>query len=130
MMEESVRLIAGWRHMPLLHWRSMNKTLLFAICMLATPCAAAEVTLRPMPPFQRSEKTCLSVYYDGDAAYWFNHCTHAVSVRWDDEAKCRNWSCQSEIPANARSEGTISRHVRWCECAGELASCHLPPNGC
>jgi len=101
-----------------------------ASSIVAQSCVAGEITLRPMPPYHRSDKTCLSVYYDGPDAYWLNHCTYSIAVRWDDEAKCRNWSCQDEIAANARSTGTISRHARWCECAGTLATCNLAPKGC
>lgn len=64
---------------------------------LLTTSGAGEITLRPMPPFHRSENTCLSVYYDGNSSYWLNSCSHAVSVRWDDPDKCRNWSCLAEI---------------------------------
>jgi hypothetical protein len=104
--------------------------LLLATFVLATSAAADSIPLRTMPPFKRSAKTCLSIHYDGDAAYWLNHCSYPVSVRWEDEAKCQNWSCQDEIPANARSAAAISRHARWCECPGALTTCNLPANGC
>jgi hypothetical protein len=109
----------------------MRKILVIAICMVATPCVADEgIKLRPMPPFQPSRKACLSVYFDGPTAYWLNHCPYAVSVRWDDQAKCMNWSCQSEVAANARSTAEISGHVRWCECQGTLKTCDIPTAGC
>jgi len=98
--------------------------------VVAMPCIAAEITLRPILPFHRSDEACLNVYYDGDAAYWLNHCPYPVSVRWNDEAKCRNWSCIDEVPANARSTAAISRHARWCECRGTLKTCNLPTTGC
>jgi hypothetical protein len=100
------------------------------ICLAAAPCLAGDITLRPMPPFHRSDATCLTISDDGDTSYWLNHCSYAVSVRWTDEAKCQNWSCTVEIPANTRSTAAISRHARWCECAGSLASCKLPEKGC
>src|SRR5579863_4321333 len=103
---------------------------LLATSLFAASAAADSIPLRTMPPYKRSEKTCLSIHYDGDAAYWLNHCPYPVSVRWDDEAKCRNWSCQDEVPANTRSTAAISGHPRWCECAGSLTTCKLPANGC
>jgi|SRR5579871_6337228 hypothetical protein len=114
----------------------MKKRLSIAACMiataLATPCMADDdgIPLRTIPPFHPRQDTCLSVYYNGATAYWLNHCPYAVSVRWDDEAKCRNWSCVEEVPADSRSTATISRHVRWCECRGTLATCNLPTTGC
>lgn len=110
----------------------MRRILLLVTCLAATPCIAADagIPLRSMPPFRRSEKTCLSVYYNGTAAYWLNHCAHSVSVRWDDEAKCQNWSCLDEVPANTRSTAPISGHVRWCECPGTLSTCNIPTTGC
>jgi hypothetical protein len=104
--------------------------LLSSIDILATRSVVAEIALRTMPPFHRSDRTCLSVHYDGPAAYWLNNCSYTVSVRWDDDGKCQNWSCQDEVPANARSPATISRHARWCECPGTLATCRLPAAGC
>jgi hypothetical protein len=101
-----------------------------AICNFAVPCFGGEIVLRPMPPFHRSEQTCLSVYHDGETDYWLNHCSYQVSVRWSDEAKCRNWTCVAEVPANARLTAAVSRHARWCECAGTLATCDLPATGC
>jgi len=101
-----------------------------ATYVLAAPAVADSIPFRTMPPFKPSDKTCLSIHYDGDAAYWLNHCPYPVSVRWDDEAKCQNWSCQDEVPANTRSTAAISRHPRWCECAGTLKTCNLPANGC
>jgi len=92
--------------------------------------ASAEISFRPVPPFQPSEKTCLAVHHDGAAAYWLNHCPYAVTVRWTDDATCADWSCQAEVPANARSTAAISRHVRWCECRGTPAACSLPQRGC
>lgn len=109
----------------------MKKILLLIACSAATPCFADDgIPLRPMPPFHRSEKTCLSVYDNGAEAYWFNSCEYSVAVRWDDDAKCQHWSCLDEVPANARLTATISRHVRWCECPGTLSTCHIPTTGC
>jgi hypothetical protein len=110
----------------------MRRMLLLVAFLAATPCIAADdgIPLRSMPPFRRSEKTCLSVYYNGTAAYWLNHCAYSVTVRWDDEAKCRNWSCVDEVPANTRSTAAISGHVRWCECPGTLSTCNIPTTGC
>ena len=70
-----------------------------------------------IPPLQPSE-TCLTVHHDGLSTYWLNHCPYAVTVRWNDDGKCRDWSCQSEIPASARLPAAISTHLRWCECRG------------
>jgi hypothetical protein len=103
---------------------------LLAASALATPSAADQIPLRTMPPYQRSDKTCLSIHYDGAAAYWLNHCSYPVSVRWDDEDKCQNWSCLDEVPANTRSSAAISRHPRWCECPGTLKTCNLPAKDC
>ena len=110
----------------------MRKIFLLMACFATTPSVASDdsIPLRPMPPFQRSEKTCLSVYYNGTEAYWLNHCTYSVTVRWDDDAKCQNWSCLDEVPANARSTATISRHARWCECPSTLQTCTIPATGC
>jgi len=108
----------------------MKKIILPAVFAASMPSLADAVTLRTLTPFQRSERTCLSVYYDGAEAYWFNHCAYDVSVRWNDDAKCQNWGCQSEVPANARASAAISRHVRWCECRGTLKTCELPATGC
>lgn len=108
----------------------MVTVLLLAACVIGAPCAADQIPLRTMPPFHRSDKTCLSIHYDGDAAYWLNHCPYPVAVRWDDEAKCQNWGCQDEVPANTRSAAAISRHARWCECPGSLTTCNPSPNGC
>jgi hypothetical protein len=108
----------------------MASALPLATCLVAVPCFAGEITLRPVPPFHRSEKTCLSIAHDGDTAYWLNHCPYPVSVRWNDEAKCQNWSCVVEVPANTRSTAAISRHARWCECPGPLTACDLPAAGC
>ena len=103
---------------------------MLAICLAATPCFAGDIPLRPMPPFHRTETTCLTITDDGDTTYWLNHCSYEVSVRWTDEAKCQNWSCTVEVPANTRSTAAISRHARWCECAGTLKSSNLPAKGC
>ncbi len=103
---------------------------LLAICVFGASAVADSIPLRTMPPFKRSAKTCLTIHYDGDAAYWLNHCSYPVAVRWDDEAKCQNWSCQDEVPANTRSTAPISRHARWCECPGELTTCNLPADRC
>jgi hypothetical protein len=104
--------------------------LLSIICALAAPGRSSEDSFRAMPSWQRSEKACLSIGYDGTASYWLNHCSHAVTVRWIDEAKCPNWSCVDEIAPNGRSSGIVSRHARWCECVGTLKTCDLPKTGC
>lgn len=101
-----------------------------AASLVTLPSAAGEIPLRTMPPYQRSNKNCLSIHYDGDTAYWLNHCSYPVSVRWDDEGKCQNWSCVDEVPANSQSTAAISRHARWCECPGTLKTCNLPTTGC
>jgi hypothetical protein len=112
--------------------RYMRIIFLLVVFSAATPCVAADdsIPLRPMPQFHRSEKTCLSVYYNGAAAYWLNQCEYSIAVRWDDEATCKNWSCLAEVPASARSTAAISRHVRWCECPGTLSTCNIPATGC
>ena len=112
--------------------RYVRVTFLLIGFVPATLCGAADdsIQLRPMPKFHRSEKTCLSVYYNGAAAYWLNQCEYSVAVRWDDEAKCKNWSCLADVPASARSTAAISRHVRWCECPGTLSTCNIPATGC
>lgn len=103
---------------------------LLAACMAAAPCLADEsIPFRAITPFKPGAK-CLSVYSVGDVAYWLNHCPYSISVRWDDNAKCQNWSCLEEIPANARSAAAISRFVRWCECQGTLSTCNIPKTGC
>ena len=82
------------------------------------------------PPFRPSKTNCLTILHDGDAAYWRNHCPYSVSVRWEDDAKCQNWSCTDQVPANERSAAAISRFARWCECQGTLTTCNIPANGC
>ncbi len=95
----------------------------------ATTPPGATTPFSPMTPF-RPSTTCLSVHDDGVAAYWLNHCPYPVSVRWNDDAKCPNWSCVDQVPANERLTAAISRHVRWCECRGTPATCNIPANGC
>ena len=80
----------------------------------------------PLPP----NETCLTVRHDGAITYWLNHCPYAVTVRWNDDGKCRDWGCQSEIPAIGRLPAAISSHLRWCECRGTLSMCSTPTNGC
>jgi hypothetical protein len=94
------------------------------------PSGAADSTFRTLQPFHRSEQSCLSLEYDGSGTYWLNHCSHPVTVRADDPGKCVKWGCLEEVPANARVSTAVSRHPRWCECAGTLATCNLPANGC
>ena len=109
----------------------VKQVLLLAPCMIVLQCvASAETSFRPMPPFQPSERTCLAVHHDGAAAYWLNRCPYAVTVRWTDDGKCADWSCQDEIPPNTRSSAAISRHARWCECRGTLSTCRLQPDSC
>ena len=122
--------LASWRTRLRLSYFRIAAALLLATSLTGPPCFAGDITLRPMPPFHRTETTCLTIADDGDTAYWLNHCSYLVSVRWNDEAKCRNWSCTVEVPANTRSTAAISRHARWCECAGTLKSCNLPAKGC
>jgi len=108
----------------------MKKMLLIAACLLAAPCFADEsIPFHPIAPFKPGGK-CLSVYFVGDVAYWLNHCPYSIAVRWDDIAKCQNWSCAEEIPPNTRSTATISRFARWCECRGTLTTCNIPTTGC
>jgi len=108
------------RHWPIL-----------AFVFIASPCLAEDgIPFRAVPSLQHSENACLSIYYNGDAAYWFNQCPYDIAVRWDDENKCQNWSCTAEIAANTKSAATIARHARWCECRGTLSSCQLPRTGC
>jgi len=96
----------------------------------ATTPSSANTPFSPVTPFRPSTTKCLSVYHDGDAAYWLNHCPFPVSVRWDDTVKCPNWSCMEQVPANERSTAAISRFARWCECQGTLATCNIPATGC
>jgi hypothetical protein len=120
-----------WCELLAMEPSDLKRVLLLVPCMIALQSvASAEILFRPVPPFQPSEKTCLTVHRDGAAAYWLNHCSYAVTVRWTDDAKCLDWSCQDEVPANARSTAAISGHVRWCECRGTLATCSLPQHGC
>jgi len=104
--------------------------LVAAGAVVATPGRADDgIPFRPVVPFQPGGK-CLSIYSAGAGAYWLNHCPYPIAVRWDDNDKCKNWSCLDEVPANARSTATISRFVRWCECRGTKATCDIPANGC
>lgn len=104
--------------------------LLLAVCLVTTPGVADDsIPFHPLVPFQPGGK-CLSIYSAGETAYWLNHCSYPISVRWDDNDKCKNWSCLDEVAANARSTATISRFVRWCECRGTKETCNVPAGGC
>ena len=109
----------------------MKTLLLLVASLMATPSLADDesIPFRSIAPFQSGGK-CLSIYSVGDGAYWLNHCSYPIAVRWDDNSKCKNWSCTEDIPANARSKAAISRFVRWCECKGTLATCNIPSSGC
>lgn len=113
------------------------KEAVLVLCLIAMQCvttadaedAGARHPREGLPALQPSE-TCLMVHHDGAIAYWVNRCPYPVTVRWSDDAKCRDWSCQGEIPADTRLSAAISTHARWCECRGTLSTCRLPTNGC
>jgi hypothetical protein len=70
---------------------------------------------------------CLSVLNEGGAAYWVNSCSVPVSVNWNDQGDCTNWSCSDSVGPNSRETADVKGDVKWCECQGDECSVFGPP---
>lgn len=59
-----------------------------------------------------------------------NNCDRLVSVRYDDDSGCENWSCSTNIGAGRRTSISTAygRRVKWAVC-WDYDHVNMRPNG-